>query len=203
MTMLRSIDTIIFFLVNREAVNPFFDLLMPLLSDRGFLLALPLMALVMTGASAKGAAGRSRALGSALLICLVPLAMFFLAEGSNDLLKNYFARPRPCAGLEDVRLLVRCPRSFSLPSGHATDSFAFAISFVILSRKVLSAGWRWYLLLLAGAIAFSRVYIGVHYPSDILFGSLLGAGLAWAVCTPIEKRLLRGTGVGEVPPPRR
>ena len=88
---------------------------------------------------------------------------------------HLIARQRPCDVLEGMRLIVACPRSYSMPSGHAITSFAGALPLLLLTREYLSQGWRTYPLLLAAAVAFSRIYLGVHYPSDALAGVLLGS----------------------------
>ncbi len=187
--MIPSIDISLFFLVNHGMVNPLFDVLMPLLSQRGFLLVLPVLALALLALLQKRKAFVHPALVAATVV-IVPIGLFFLADSINDLLKDHFARERPCLVLEGVRLLVRCPASYALQSGHAIDSFSFAVSFFILTRGILSRGWRWYALVLAGMIAFSRVYIGVHYPADVLIGTLLGTGLAGAVSIPLLRLYL-------------
>ena len=183
--MPTSLDTTVFFLVNRGMANPFFDVLMPLLSARGFLLAFPVLVLAVVTAWRQSTKEHFRSAHFALLVLVVPVGMFFLADMLNDMLKDILARSRPCEALDGVRLLVRCPRSFSMPSGHAIASFAFSVSFFILSRDILSGGWRWYTLVLAGLIGFSRMYIGVHYPSDIIVGTALGSGLAAAASAPL------------------
>ncbi|HSA78305.1 MAG TPA: phosphatase PAP2 family protein, partial [Nitrospirota bacterium] len=68
-----------------------------------------------------------------------------------------------------------CPSSYSMPSGHAISSFAVALPLFYLTQEYIALIWRLYPLLLASLIAFSRIYLGVHYPSDALVGALLGA----------------------------
>jgi undecaprenyl-diphosphatase len=183
--MFSSIDTSLFFLVNRSAANPFFDVLMPVLSNRGFLLVLPVLSLALFGLFKERTRPARRWIIYSLVLAVVPVAAFFLADSVNDLLKTAIARPRPCFVIEGDRLLARCPTSFSMPSGHAIASFAYAGSFFLLARNIIARGWRWYVLLLAAAIAFSRVYIGVHYPSDIAVGTVLGLAVATAVSAPL------------------
>ena len=65
--------------------------------------------------------------------------------------------------------------SYSFPSGHATEAFVGAI---IIGKKY---GHLWLFILLALVISFSRVYIGVHYPGDVLAGALLGVGITMIV----------------------
>lgn len=105
----------------------------------------------------------------------------------NLLLKPIIARPRPFIGhLQDYPHLVGFPSEFSFPSGHATASFSAAA--VFCWTKVV---WSWLPLLLAVAISFSRLYVFVHYPSDILVGLVLGfvnAYLAQCIVEWMEKR---------------
>lgn len=186
--MTTSVDQHLLFLVNHGMANPLFDALMPFLSDQGYLFALPAVIWALMTIVRHAGQHRSRSLPAGLLLLLLPFAAFFLAEFVNDMIKVAVARPRPCAAVSGIRLLVRCPGSFSLPSGHAADSFAFAAAFFFLFRTTVPAPARWYVLFLAAAIAFSRVYIGVHYPSDILVGALLGIGLGWAISALFRPR---------------
>lgn len=193
-SMISSIDISLFFLINHGTANPLLDLLMPLVSDRGFLLALPPLILACIAAARRQDRERHRVYFAALIVLVTPVTSFFLADLVNNLLKVMIARPRPCHVFEAVRLLTACPRSFSLPSGHAIASVAFAVSFSIVSRNLISSGWRWCVLTLAGIIAFSRVYIGVHYPSDVLLGTALGIGLGWGLSVPVVRMTDRFSG---------
>ncbi len=98
---------------------------------------------------------------SALLITL------FL---NNILIKNIVARPRPYYVIEALVPLIKKPREFSFPSGHAGSSFASAC---ILFRKLPKKYGIW-ALVLATLISISRIYVGVHYPTDILAGMVTG-----------------------------
>ncbi len=94
---------------------------------------------------------------------------------TNVLLKNAAARPRPYTLLNDLTILISAPRDYSFPSGHTCMSVAAAGTLVGLAdRKWAIAG-----CVLAALIAFSRMYVGVHYPTDILGGALVGALSAW------------------------
>ncbi|MBI5970733.1 MAG: phosphatase PAP2 family protein [Deltaproteobacteria bacterium] len=109
----------------------------------------------------------------------IGLAVLVAAVGAADLicnvLKHLIMRARPCAALSDVRMLVGCTNSFSLPSGHATNIFA-AMVFLSLRYKKFTPLF----LSFAFLVAFSRVYVGVHYPFDVAAGGALGAGAAFA-----------------------
>ena len=87
----------------------------------------------------------------------------------NSLIKPLVGRIRPCHVLENVHLLINCTRSFSFPSSHATNIFTGTIILSFIYRKLRIA-----LLFIATTVAYSRVYVGVHYPLDVLGGIVLG-----------------------------
>lgn len=87
---------------------------------------------------------------------------------SSGVMKPFFARIRPCHTLPLVTL-NGCSDSFSFPSSHAANSMAFA-TFILLHNR----NWGYISLFLALVISFSRLYLGVHYPSDILGGWIVG-----------------------------
>jgi len=98
---------------------------------------------------------------------------------SSSVLKQLFDRARPCHTVNgipivpEVRLLVGCGSGRSFPSSHAVNNFAVATLFVMYYRR-----WGWAFFTWASLVALSRVAIGVHYPSDILGGALIGVILA-------------------------
>ena len=184
-------DIQLLFLINHGLANPFFDVLMPALTFRGYLLTIPFLCYVIY----RGAVGRDDAgktfLSAAIAAVVISLVSAALADLACSWLKDVAARPRPCQALEGVRLIVSCPRSFSLPSSHAATSFAFITPYFVLARRFILAGWRVYLLMLASLISLSRPYLGVHYPSDIVAGAVLGTAVAGVMCwiyTKISKR---------------
>jgi undecaprenyl-diphosphatase len=115
----------------------------------------------------------------------------------NDALKGLFARPRP-----DLALRLTDVRSLSFPSGHAMQSAIIYLTLAtFLARAVQARALKAYFVafafLLSFLVGFSRVYLGVHYPSDVLAGWC--AGLAWAlVCWTLERHLQHR---GKVEPP--
>jgi membrane-associated phospholipid phosphatase len=100
---------------------------------------------------------------------------------SSRLIKNTVERLRPCNDERvkpKVKLLVHCGGGYSFTSSHATNHFAAAV-FVILTF-VGSRKWLKYSLLAwAASIAFGQVYVGVHYPLDVLCGAILGCCVGW------------------------
>ena len=104
---------------------------------------------------------------------------------SSHFLKNLFERLRPCNALENVRLLVSCSRSFSMPSSHAVNNFAVAAFFGRLYPKSKTT-----LFVIATLVALSRPYVGVHYPSDIIVGALVGFLIGLYFAKILEKSKL-------------
>ena len=88
----------------------------------------------------------------------------------NGILKNLYARIRPCDVNTQIQLLIARPDDFSFPSGHTAASFAAVAALYFSGERKL---WK-PALVLACLIAFSRLYLYVHYPTDILGGILVG-----------------------------
>lgn len=95
-----------------------------------------------------------------------------LAEMASGLLKVAIERERPPLANPDPDPLVRLPATYSFPSGHATVSFACATVVALAVPRL-----TWPLFVLAALIAWSRVYVGVHYPGDVLAGAVLGVAV--------------------------
>ena len=119
------------------------------------------------------------------LYALITLAALAVASVVTESLKEVFARPRPPYGEDRIAPLVDIPSSASFPSGHASGSFAAAVALAVLVPR-----WRRPALALAALVAFSRVYLGVHYALDVLVGSLLGAAIGFAVARAGQRFVL-------------
>ncbi|MGN0204484.1 MAG: phosphatase PAP2 family protein [Coprococcus sp.] len=104
--------------------------------------------------------------GTAVLLAL--LIGFII---TNLLLKNIVARPRPYTLLNELEILIKAPSDYSFPSGHTCSSVAAALTMLKLSDRRLGIA----ACILAALIAFSRMYVGVHYPTDVIIGALIGA----------------------------
>jgi membrane-associated phospholipid phosphatase len=105
------------------------------------------------------------------LVAVAATLSFFVASGVNAALKALFDRSRPPIDM-DLHALVGVPGSPSFPSGHAMSAFAVASALALLAPRL-----RWPVLGLAAVIAFSRVYLGVHYWLDVLVGAALGSAI--------------------------
>lgn len=94
---------------------------------------------------------------------------------NNHIIKNLVQRPRPFVTFTDIRILIPKPSEFSFPSGHTSSSFAAtAVFYRFLPKKVGIPA-----VVLAGFIGFSRLYVGVHYPTDVLAGAIMGVLLSY------------------------
>ena len=119
----------------------------------------------------------TRRAGFDLLICLA------IAYIINDLvIKELVARARPYDTIEGLKILVNPLSSYSFPSGHTNSSFASAMVLTLAFGK--KGAWAY---IPAAMIAFSRCYVGVHYPSDVLAGMIVGTLVAYGVYMLLKK----------------
>lgn len=105
------------------------------------------------------------------ILIIISMVIGFIL--GNIILKNVIARPRPFMVDKNIQLLIQIPKDYSFPSCHAMASFEAATIIFLHSKK-----WGVPSLILATLIAFSRMYLFVHYPSDILAGTILGVAVA-------------------------
>jgi len=165
---LIEIDQTIFLAINQGLSNPFFDWLLPILRNPYTWAPLYLF-LVIFFIKTYGKTG--------IIIVLFTLANFGISDAvSSHLIKKTVKRVRPCNDIEfkeEVNIRVRCGSGFSFTSSHATNHFAMAFFWVVLFRRK----WKhtlWLAITWAALISISQIYVGVHYPFDILCGAILG-----------------------------
>ncbi len=161
-----EIDKIIFFAINHTLQNSLFDSIMPFITSHAYLLFSPLFILYFLKDKRK-----------ACVVLVIAFASLALSDWSSFTLKHVFERQRPCNVLDGVHLLVGCSGSFSMPSNHAANAFAFAAPFYILFKTRL----RYIFILVAFLVGVSRISVGVHYPSDVLVGAGVGIAVALSV----------------------
>ncbi len=176
--LLHQLDVALFYFFNVTLANPVLDAVMPFVTDKHSWY--PVWAVTVIGLLWKG--GRKGRW--AVLVAI-------LAVGLSDpvvsrIMKPLFDRDRPCIALEDVHLLLNRKTSNAMPSAHAANFFAVATAFSYFYRKYQVIFW-----FLASLVAYSRVAVGVHYPSDILVGSMVGAFFALFWIFLINKILQR------------
>jgi undecaprenyl-diphosphatase len=180
MSYLFSLDKALLELFSQGIKNGFFDVLMPFISsinNQGDVwIALAIILMINKNI-------KIRRLGITILIALALGAIL-----GDQILKNLIARPRPIGEEFDFNFIIKLPKSYSFPSGHTASSFA--VFGVFLFSK---ARYKYWVLLLASLIAFSRMYLHVHYPSDIIGGIVLGILCGWAAVR-IGKAFFRKDG---------
>jgi undecaprenyl-diphosphatase len=160
-------DERLFRLLNEAWLHPILDRLLPFVSDaRTFTLPLIMAAIVIV------LVGRMR--GLRFLVLAVVSVVVADAIGTH-IFKYSLLRARPCIALADVRLLVGCTSLPSFPSNHAVNaSVLAALATLHMPRLWLPA------MAVAFLVGYSRVYVGAHYPLDVLAGSMLGIVVALA-----------------------
>ena len=181
--IIRVWDTSLFRFLNGSLTCGFMDALMPFVTNtKNFYPAFILLfaGLMIFGKYRGRIAGITVVLGTSIADVI-----------SSKLLKELFARPRPFVTLEDVRQLVGAA-GFSMPSSHAFNSFAAAVMFALFFNKKLPdiknpaerfMREKWVAVaayFLAFLSAYSRIYVGVHYPADSLIGAAGGIMVGWA-----------------------
>ncbi len=173
---MTDLNRFLFRLVNDVWTSPALD---PCMLFLGSINDYAVVWLVLLGALAAlgGKTGRWAALAG--------LAALVLGFVSSEALKSLVMQPRPFVSLPDVRLLISPPSSYSFPSVNATYAFAASSGASLTARRLLGRLpiWVWGFLALAVAVSYSRVYVGVHYPSDVLSGAIIGILIGWLVAS--------------------
>jgi membrane-associated phospholipid phosphatase len=182
--LIVSLDQRLFLYINRVWANSFFDTIFPVYRESytwiPFYFFILLMMVVNFGKKAW------------------PWALFFIVtvslcdQVSSNFVKDFFARVRPCRDpemAEYVRLLLsRCPSSGSFTSSHATNHFGM-VMFMVITIGPYLRNWKWVLWLWAAVIAYAQVYIGVHYPLDVIGGAFLGMAIGYGTGLLFNKKI--------------
>ena len=182
-----NFDCAVFQLVEK-LWNPVLDAIMIFITHLGddgiFWIFLALILLVFK---------KTRKLGVLLI-----LGLGFASLINNVVLKNIFERPRPFnfegwpAGFDFPNPLIEKPHSFSFPSGHTSSSVGAATPLLIKAKKKFGIP----IFVLALLVGFSRVYVHVHYPTDVIVGTIVGivggilAVVAFKYGMPLAKKIL-------------
>lgn len=161
----QNID--LFYFINSTLDNPFLDVLMTFITNFGSLFAGFLFCLILFifgGVKAKK-------------VAILGIIALFLTNFAVAILKLGIAEPRPFVTLSHVDLLVNPTDRYSFPSSHAASSFA--ISTIIGLKYYFNIKGKKFrliypLMIFALLISFSRIYVGVHYPFDVLIGAVIG-----------------------------
>jgi len=172
---LNACDTALFLQINTKFTNPVFDQVLPLMRNANTWVPLYLFLIVLSVVNFKSK--------SFFWIMGAVLTVVLTDQISSSFFKPFFERPRPCNDpilMSQVRLLLdHCSGGYSFTSSHAANHFGFAVYVFITLRSVFK-NWSFLFLGWAAIVSYSQVYVGVHYPLDVLCGGLMGAILGFA-----------------------
>ncbi len=159
--------------------NDFFDVVMPiitLLGEKGIFWIAAIISLLFISPKTRKA---GVVMGISLLVSVIVV---------NLVMKPVVARERPCWLNEGIKMLVNIPKDYSFPSGHTNVCFVGAVSLLMCGWKKLGAA----AMVLAGLVGFSRMYLYVHFFTDVVVGAAIGALATAAVYFIVDKYICKG-----------
>jgi membrane-associated phospholipid phosphatase len=166
----------LFFFINKGLANNFFDKVMPFVRESNLWVPLYLFILVfmLVNFGKKG--------WPWILFAVCTAAACDLA--SSRLIKEHIFRIRPCQNMalvHQIRVLANyCPQSSGFTSSHATNHFGLAM-FIVVTLRPYTSPWIRLFFAWAALVCFAQVYVGVHYPLDVVCGGLLGCLLGYII----------------------
>jgi undecaprenyl-diphosphatase len=165
---LDNLDKALFVLIQHDSDHSILDKIMPVLREP--LTWAPLYLFMVYYAFRRGK-------NKALPFIVLSLLTFAITDSlCAQVLKPVFGRPRPCHDPEIqvvLRGLVDCGGLYSMPSNHAANHFGLAAFWFLSIRSMTGKKWHW-LWVWAAAVCYAQIYVGKHYPFDILIGSCTG-----------------------------
>ena len=168
MEAILQLDHDLFLLINQGLSGAFFDAFLPISRNPYFWIPLYVFLLAFMLINFR----KNGFVWVMALICVISLADY----SSSKVIKYEVQRLRPCQELgfrDQINLKVVCGSGYSFTSSHATNHMAVA-SFIINTCLMIFGKWRWLFFLWAFMIGFAQIYVGVHFPLDVLFGFILG-----------------------------
>ncbi len=172
---LLTLDQALFSIINQDLSNPLLDAVMPYWREKATWIPLYILILVF-------AFRRWHWIKGILFVVCIAATVGISDQVSSQWIKKSVERLRPCktaALADDIHLLIPCGSGYSFTSSHATNHFAVGI-FIMLTL-LRDKSWRWWMLIWAASIALGQVYVGVHYPLDVLVGGLIGSGIGYVM----------------------
>ena len=170
--MVERLDQQLFLFLN-SFNSPFWDQVMSIISGTATWIPLYLAILIYLGVKLRK---------KFLVLILTIIIAVTLSDQISVLIKNSVHRLRPChePSLEGMVHLVKgyCGGLYGFVSSHASNSFMVAMLCLLLIRR---CWFTWFIIIWALVIGYSRIYLGVHYPGDVICGSLLGILIGWGI----------------------
>lgn len=166
--MINSFDATLYHLINQEWISPVLDFLMVKISDKYTWIPLYMVIIWLITKEFKKK--------SILILIALALSVVLSDRFTSGVMKPAFKRPRPCHEISLSPRLpagISCSETGSMASSHAANHFAVAVFLIILyglNKRANMIFW----LTWASVVSYSRVYCGVHYPTDVLVGALVG-----------------------------
>lgn len=173
---IKQADYFLFQQINSHFTNSFFDTVLPFTRNSIFWIPLYLFLLVFIFLNF---GNKGWVWVTALLVTVT-----FTDQISSHIIKLLVQRPRPCSDVTlhfPVRLLLNnCSGGFSFTSSHATNHFGVA-TFIVITLQQFLGKWKWLFIAWAFIISYAQVYVGVHYPFDVVCGALVGSGIGYVM----------------------
>ena len=170
MIHLQAIDRSLFLFFNHNLSSSFFDSVMPFITDHVPYLLLPVVLFFLFK--------DRRVLITSVIVSFIALS---LSDGITGTLKNLIERPRPFLTIKEAIVLVGRGGSYSMPSAHASNVFSVVTVLCYFLGRLKDGFLRGvfivYILVVAVTVSLSRIYVGVHYPSDVIVGAFIGFGV--------------------------
>ena len=159
---LQSVDMNLIIWIHQYFSNALFDIFMPLITNKNNW-TIPIIGLIFVLGFFSGKRGR-------LALTILIISLSFTDAICAQILKPFFERIRPShLNIEKINLLISKGGKWSMPSNHAANMFSLAMVLSYFYKK-----YKPFLLFLAILISFSRVYVGVHFPGDVIIGGCIG-----------------------------
>ena len=181
---IQPFDTWLLTHINQDWGNSFLDTVLPFMRETLFWIPLYLF-LVLFVTINFGVRGFWWLLGIVLTAVVSDII-------SSQVIKEYIMRVRPCQDdsvAQHIRFFINyCPKSSSFTSSHSVSHFAQAMFFFLTLRSIIGK-WAGLFFCWAFVIAYTQVYVGVHYPFDVFCGSLLGCGIGFATGKLFNKKI--------------
>lgn len=179
---LLNADQSLFTLINGKWTNSLFDSIMPWVRTSNNWIPLYFLVLGYVIYKQKGKAWK--------WVLMAAINVTLSDQISSSIFKPFFHRLRPCADpqiMHQARLLLdHCSGGFSFTSSHAANHFGFAM-FLFLTIPSPYKKFQYLFFAWAALISYAQVYVGVHYPIDVIAGGLIGLMVGWATATVYNK----------------